>query len=279
MYPYTNSKNWVKNGMKKVRKEQRHCLRFKRYKNKQSFCFIKAVLMEYPWGTVFSFVLVVCVGLATIVPMSQWNKVGKYFGGGLQTSLISNLEAKIRNFQVQIADRKKCTEDQYWTEATGGVCNYWLYNQENSHCAKFGVDTKRIAIGTKICCNPLESVVYDGPEKNVTACPGSDIFFSRNATHDATLVADISGCRAGVCQFYPADDYVIKFDTQGKIARGKEGKPLIIKPCTVKRKVGSCDKDCGSGQRTVSGIDMYCNEFSMKEMCNTEPCFTETIVN
>lgn len=279
LYPWHSFQKWIKDGMKKIRKEQRHCLRFKKNKRKQSFCFVKALLLEYPYRTIFGFIVVIVIGLSVLTAELQYGGVEKYFGTNLQTSLISQLEAKINDLREKIFDRQKCTQDKYWTEAESNICNYWLYKQNNEHCAKFGVLTERVAIGTKMCCEPLESIVYDGDKKNVTSCPGSDIFFSRNKMHKATLVADASGCRPSVCQFYPSDGYLIKFDTQGNIVYGEEGQPIVVKPCPVKRKVGPCDKECGGGQRTITGQDMYCNQFTMTELCNVEPCFTETIVN
>jgi len=139
--------------------------------------------------------------------------------------------------------------------------------------------TREGIFGEKICCNPLESVVYDGPNKNVVACPGASIFMDRTSTYDATIVNDYSSCGINVCEFYPADGFVIKLDVYGEIARGEKGQPLIVKPCTPKRKVGRCDRGCGGGKRVVTGTDMYCNNFSMTEICNPEPCFVETVAN
>ena len=265
--------------MKKIRKEQRHCLQFKRYKKKQSFCFVKALLFEYPWKTMFGFTVVAVMGLSVITTNFQRGEIVSYFGLSLQTNLISQLTAKISSLRGQISDRQKCTQDKYWTENQSNVCNYWLYNQENKHCAKFNVPTERVAIGTKMCCNPLESIVYSGDKKNVTACPGSDIFFGGSVMHDATLVADISGCRPGVCQFYPSDGNIIRFDTEGNIMLGNQGQPLVVRPCSIERTLGPCSKECGGGQRTVTGTDMYCNDVNTTELCNVEPCFAETIVN
>jgi len=270
---------WVKSGMKTIRKEQRHCLRFKKYKKRQTFCFFKALLLKYPWRTMIGFTILAGITLFIIGINNRGEMLGEYFGYNLQTSIIEQIEARISNLRNQIFDRKKCTDDKYWKDDENAVCNYWLYEQNNQHCAKFNVTTKRPAIGTKICCNPLESVNYYGPDKNVVACPGSDIFFSRDNMYDATLVADESGCGLGVCQFYPAEGYLIKFDVKGNIAYGEQGQPLVVKPCEIKRKVGDCDKDCGGGKRIVTGQDMYCNQFVMTELCNMEPCFTETIVN
>ena len=265
--------------IKKIRKEQRHCLRFKKHKGKQSFCFVKALMIKYTWGTMFGFTVVIVLGLAVLSANLQNSDIGKYFGLNLQTSLISQLTAKISSLRNKISDREKCTQDKYWTEDESKVCNYWLYNQENKHCAKFNVLTERVAIGTKMCCNSLESIVYSGDKKNVTACPASDIFFDKSTMHDATLVADISGCRPGVCQFYPSDGYIIKFDTEGNIMLGDQGQPLVVKPCSIVRKLGACSRECGGGQRTVTGTDMYCNDVNTTELCNVEPCFAETIVN
>ncbi len=271
--------SWMKDGMKKIRKEQRHCLRFKKYKGKQSFCFVKALLLEYPWRTMLGFMMVGIIGVFVLIVNFQEQSIKSYFGVELQTSLISSLESRINSVRSRISFLQGCTTDTYWAENEGAVCNYWLYEQDNQRCADFKVSTKRTAVGTKICCNPLDTVVYDGKEKNVTACPGATIFFDRSNMNDASLVSSASGCGLNVCQFYPAEGYVLKLDLKGDIAYGENGTPIVMKPCTVKRKVGSCDKDCGGGQRTVTGQDMYCNEFTMTEMCNVEPCFTETIVN
>jgi hypothetical protein len=270
---------WMNSGMKKIRKEQRHCLRFKKNKGKQTFCFVKALLLEYPWRTMLGFLMVIIVGLVVLAVNFQGQSMQNYFGVGLQTSLISSLKSKINSARGQISSTQECTLDTYWTEKEENICNYWLYKQTNQRCAKFNVLTERVAIGTKMCCNSLDSIVYDGENKNVVACPGSDIFFTREGMHEATVVADKSGCRAGVCQFYPADGFLVKFDVKGNITYGGQGQAIVVKQCTVKRKVGACDRDCGGGKRTVTGQDMFCNKFSMTELCNVEPCFTETIVN
>jgi len=272
-------KKWFRDGMKIIRKEQRHCLRFKKYKRKRAFCFVRALLIEYPWRTMSGLVLIILFVSFFVMGNFDINKMTKYFGVDVKTSLVAQLEARINSLRSQISSRKKCMEDKYWQEDPSNVCGYWLYEQNNQHCAKFNIDTKRVAMGTKMCCDSLESVVYDGPGKNVTPCPGSDIFFSRDHMHKATLVADESGCGLGACQFYPAEGYLIKFDLQGNIAYGKEGQPIVVKPCSVTRKVGACDKECGGGKRTVTGQDMYCNKFTMTEVCNIEPCFVETIAN
>jgi hypothetical protein len=271
--------DWLKGGMKKIRKKQRHCLRFKKYKGRQTFCFVKALLFEYPWRTMLGFVMVSIIGLSVLTINIPEGSMSNYFGINLRNDLIAEIDARINSFKNKIFNIQKCTKDKYWLDNEDKICNYWLYQQNNQHCAKFNINTKRVTIGTKMCCNSLESIIYDGEGKNVIACPGADIFFDRNAMHDATLVADKSGCRASVCQFYPDDGYLIKFDTEGNIVYGKQGQPIVIKPCPVKRKVGPCNKECGGGQRTVTGQDMYCNEFTMTELCNVEPCFAETIVN
>jgi len=138
---------------KTMRREQGRCLRYKKYKNKYAFCFVWALLNKYFKQTIIVVILLAGMGLfflrGTFLEMTTQG----VFGPELQTGLIQDLENKIKSLTGQIDDRKRCTEDKYWKDPINEVCNFYLYRQENKHCAKFGVPTERIAIGTKMCCD------------------------------------------------------------------------------------------------------------------------------
>jgi hypothetical protein len=266
---------WLTVGLETIKKEQKHCLRFKKNKKKVFFCFIKAMVVRYPARTIVGFLLLgVTMSFFAVGDLS--NK-GRYFNAELETGIIQD---KINSLKHKIADMKKCSDytSDKWVKKTSDVCNYWLYEQENKSCKKYeakGAPTKRIAIGTKICCNPVKGVQF-GKGGSVQACPGADIFFDPNKMHPTIIVEDRSKCQMDVCEFYPADGFVVKRNKDGEIIRGKDGNLIIIKACTPAQKIGSCSKRCGSGTRQITIKDKYCNEYQVEEYCNVEPCFEES---
>ncbi len=264
-------KDWMKLGMKRIRKEQRHCLRFKKYKGKQTFCFVRALSLEYPWRTIIGFTAVGIIGSFIFADNLQKELGGDYLNFNLQTSLVSKLESKVKSINSKILDRQKCTQDKYWMESEDDVCNYWLYEQKNEHCSKFNVPTNRVAIGKKMCCEQLDGIFYTGSKQNVVACPGADIFFNKSAMHSTSIVSSAMECSTNVCQFYPKNGFHVKL--------GDDGRIIIEKDCPVSQTVGSCDKECGGGKRLRTINTASCIKVEQYELCNVEPCFAETVVN
>jgi hypothetical protein len=105
------------NFKKTIRKEQRRCLRYKKYKNKQSFCFVWAILNKYTKIFIVLVFFVIFIGNILFKSTSRQLSTGDFFWGGTQTSLIGDLANKIKKLTGQIDDRKQCTEDQYWKDS------------------------------------------------------------------------------------------------------------------------------------------------------------------
>jgi len=257
----------------KIKTIQKKCLRRKKYKNKQIFCYARAVLSEYPAMSLATvFLLIIIGGLIT------WNNFSYQItqnGFGLQTSLISDLTQKIQKLTGQIDDRKKCTEDKYWKPSTKEVCNYYLYQQENKHCAKFNVPTTRVAVGEKMCCRDNDKVYKENKDKLV-ACPGADIFFKKTKMFDTKVVPNKDWCGMGACEFYPGNGFHAKLNEDGSFAYDADGNIILEKDCEVTQEVTPCNKPCGGGTRYRTVQTANCLKIKTPELCNPEPCAVES---
>jgi hypothetical protein len=260
---------------KTIRREQRRCLRYKKYKNKESFCFVWAVLNKY-FGITLLFVLIVGLGGFLFLKNDFQTIANKgLFGRNIQTNLLGDLTNKIRTLTAKIDDRKQCTEDKYWKPLPTEVCNYYLYQQENKHCAKFKVPTTRVAIGEKQCCR--DNAVYKGDNKNkLVACPGADIFFKQYKMHDTKVVPTKDWCGLGACEFYPGNGFHAKLNEDGSIAYDEEGNIILEKDCKATQEVSPCSKPCGGGERIRTIQTKNCLKIKTPELCNPEPCVQET---
>ncbi len=256
-----------------IRREQSRCLRYKKYKGKYAFCYVWALLNKYFKQTIIVVIILGVMGMFFTKDTFLELATQGSFGPTLQTSLISDLTNKIRSLTGQIDDRKRCTEDKYWKPTLDEVCNYYLYERKNDHCAKFDVPTTRIGIGTKMCC---KGDFYDRNKDKLTPCPGSDIFFHRDIMLDANVVPDKDSCELGACEFYPANGFHAKLNEDGSIAYDSHGNIIIEKDCAVTKKEGPCSKPCGGGKRIKYVRTKNCLTVKIPEACNMSPCAQES---
>ncbi len=260
---------------KTMRREQGRCLRYKKYKNKYAFCFVWALLNKYFKQTVIVVVLLACLGLFFLRGTFLEVATQGVFGPELQTGLIQDLENKITMLTGQIHERKKCIEDEYWKDSINDVCNFYLYKQENEHCAKFRVPTERIAIGTKMCCDGGKGDIYNKNADKLTACPGADIFFHKKRILSTSVVPDQQHCQLGACEFYPAKGFHAKLNEDGSIQHDGDGNIIVEKDCPATTKVSACDKPCGGGKRIRTTRTTTCLDVKTTEVCNMQACLQE----
>ncbi len=256
-----------------IRREQSRCLCYKKYKEKYAFCYVRALLGKYFKQTIIVVILLGMIGLFfaknTFLELATQGS----FGPALQTSLISDLTNKIRELTGKIDDRKQCTEDKYWKPTLDKVCNYYLYERKNDHCAKFNVPTTRIGIGTKMCC---KGDMYNKNKDKLAPCPGADIFFHRDTMLDTNIVPDKDSCALGACEFYPANGFHAKLNEDGSIAYDSDGNIMIEKDCIFSQKEGPCSKPCGGGKRIKYTRTTNCLTVEIPEACNMAPCTQES---
>ena len=259
-----------------IRREQSRCLRYKKYKGKYAFCYVWALLNKYFKQTIIVVIILGVMGMFFTKDTFLELAIQGSFGPTLQTSLISDLTNKIRSLTGQIDDRKQCTEDKYWKPTLGEVCNYYLYQRKNDHCAKFNVPTTRIGIGTKMCCDGGKAGIYDKNKDKLTACPGADIFFHRDKIFPTTVVPDKDSCQLGACEFYPAKGFHAKLNEDGSLDLDENGNIKLEKDCAVTQKEGPCSKPCGGGKRIKYVRTKNCLTVKIPEACNMAPCTQES---
>lgn len=278
---FASIKSVFSNFKKTIRKEQRRCLRYKKYKNKQSFCFVWAILNKYTKTFVVFIFGIILIGSIFSKNIFQQLSMGDFLGEKVQTSLIGDLTNKINNLKSEILDRQKCIEDEYWQPATKDVCNGYKYEQKNEHCAKFKVPTTKVAIGEKICCN--EYGLYKGEnKKKLEACPSATMFFNKIGDKKSNVVATKDNCfddwdwGKHFCKFYPGNGFHAKLNEDGSIAYDENHNIILEKDCEKTQEVTACNKPCGGGQRYRTIQTANCLKIKTPELCNPEPCTRES---
>ncbi len=250
-------------------------------KSENFFCKYKKIVKSHFELIIFGGIVMAVIGFVLFNGFSSVSKMFNRGGVYLETSILSDLKnkithwgEKIKELQGKIDDRKKCTEDEFWQEATTDVCNYWLYTQHNNHCRKFNVPTERIAIGTKICC---EGNVYEKNKDKLVSCDGADVFFDPKKIYQASVVKEKGFCGLQVCQFYPKEGFHLKVDKNGNVLTDENGEVIIEKDCEESYTVSACSKQCGGGERVKTMMTKYCIEVEFTEPCNLQPCQIESI--
>lgn len=266
---------------KKVKKRKRIVKKQKQVNRKHGiFYFVKKALDNHHWRTIIGVVLVILIGVSIISSGSGFtlSKLGKYFNTSLQTSLISSLNARISNLQAQIASRRRCTGNSYtsggdWVPRRADICENYFFKQTNASCSAFGVSPERGAFGSKVCCDRIV------PHTQV--CDQAIAYLNgRNRIHPTKVVAYKDDCEFGImCQYYPANGFHAKTNEAGEVILDDEGNFTIEEDCVATRKESACNRPCGGGQKTITGMSRFCHEYEVAETCNIQPCFTETVFN